>query len=144
MEVEENVDRISLDRMYMEIAKVVSRRSTCERKKVGAVVVKNKQIVSEGYNGTPAGWKTNCCENKDGKTKDVVLHAESNAITKLAKSTNSAQNGTIYCTLQPCLSCSKLIHQAGIARVVYGEKYRKDESIGFLEQAGIEVVQISE
>jgi dCMP deaminase len=140
----EAVDRISLDRMYMEIAKVVSRRSTCKRKKVGAIIVKDKQILSEGYNGTPAGWRTNCCEDESGSTKDVVLHAESNAITKLAKSTNSAEGGTIYCTLQPCLSCSKLVHQAGIVRVVYEEKYGKDESLRFLEQAGIEVVQMSE
>lgn len=133
--------RSSLDDMYMNIAEAVSLRSTCVRRKVGCIIVKDKQVISEGYNGTPVGWHTNKCEC-NGKTKDIVLHAESNAITKLSKNGGKGAKGaTAYCTLQPCIECAKLIVQSGITRVVYKEPYRFDEPIKFMEQCGIDVVQ---
>lgn len=136
----EKIVRPSLDEIYMKLAGVIATRSSCRRKKVGTVIVKDNNIISFGYNGTPSGWHTNACEC-NGKTKDIVLHAESNAITKLSKNGGrGAKGATAYCTLQPCIECAKLIVQSGIKRVVYKEPYRFDEPITFMEQCGIDVV----
>lgn len=134
-------DRISLDEMYMRIAKVVSMRSSCQRKKVGCIIVKNKQIVSEGYNGTPPGWPSNVCEDDENKTKDCVSHAESNALSKLAASTNSCKDATVYVTLQPCFDCAKQIAQALIKRVVYMEEYgtKGRTARKYLQKCGVAV-----
>lgn len=129
----------------MEMAKTLSKLSYATRHKVGCIIVKDTQIISEGYNGTPSGF-SNTCEYMDWteqeKTKPEVLHAESNAIAKLARSTNSSQDATLYVTLSPCFQCSKLIIQAGITRVVYSEEYRNTEGLQLLKQANIEVVQL--
>jgi dCMP deaminase len=117
--------------------------SHCKRTQVGCLVVKNKSIISDGYNGSPSGFP-NQCEDENNVTLPYVLHAETNAITKLAKSTNSSDGATIYVTLSPCFECSKLIIQAGIKRVVFKELYRKTDSIKFLHEAGIEIVRIKE
>lgn len=124
-------------RMTMEWAKL----SSCQRKKVGALIVKNRMIISDGYNGTPSGFD-NCCEDENNQTKWYVLHAEANAILKLARSTQSAEGSTLYLTYSPCKECSKLIYQAGIKRLVYIEKYSDEEGVDFLEKSGIEVLQI--
>jgi len=128
-----------LDRRYLDMAKIWAENSYCERRKVGALLVKDKMIISDGYNGTPAGFE-NVCEDENNKTKAYVLHAEANAITKVAKSNNSSDGSTLYVTSSPCLECAKLIIQAGITRVVFTEKYRLDDGIKLLERAGIEVV----
>lgn len=130
------------DKAYLRIAKEWSLLSYCKRKQVGAIIVKDRMIISDGYNGTPSGFE-NCCEDEDGLTRWDVLHAEANAILKVAKSTQSCAGATLYITLSPCKECSKLIHQAGITRVVYQNGYRDNSGILFLEKAGIEVVQIS-
>ncbi len=117
--------------------------SYCQRKKVGAIIVKDKMIISDGYNGTPSGFE-NCCEDDEGKTKWYVLHAEANAILKVAKSTQSCDNATLYITMSPCKDCSKLIHQSGIVRVVYQNSYKDLAGIDFLKRAGVEVVQIED
>jgi dCMP deaminase len=129
------------DKAYLRIAKEWSLLSYCERKKVGAIIVKDRMIISDGYNGTPSGFE-NCCEDKDGLTRWDVLHAEANAILKVARSTQSCEGATLYITLSPCKECSKLIHQSGIIRVVYQKDYRDDEGLKFLEKAGIEIVHI--
>ena len=116
--------------------------SHCKRKKVGAIIVKNRMIISDGYNGTPSGFE-NCCEDENGKTKWYVLHAEANAIMKVASSTQSCSGATLYVTLSPCKDCSKLIYQAGIVRVVYIDQYKDTTGIDFLKDAGVEVVQIA-
>lgn len=134
-------NRISLDEMYLNIAAEVAKRSSCRRAKVGSIVVKDTQIISEGYNGTPMGWPTNECEDCDGKTKDVVLHSEANAITKLAKSGQSGEGATIYCTKSPCIDCSKLIVQSGIKKVVYKEEYRDVSGLEFLRKCNVEVIK---
>ena len=121
------------------MAKIWSENSHCERRKVGALIVKDKMIISDGYNGTPSGFE-NTCEDEDNKTKTYVLHAEANAITKVAKSNNSSENSTLYVTTSPCLECSKLIIQAGITRVVFKERYRLDEGVKLLERTNIEIV----
>jgi dCMP deaminase len=131
------------DKAYLRIAKEWSLLSYCKRKQVGAIIVKDKMIISDGYNGTPSGFE-NCCEDKDGLTRWDVLHAEANAILKVARSTQSCEGATLYVTLSPCKDCSKLIHQAGIKRVVYQNGYRDDSGLVFLEKAGIEVVQIED
>ena len=118
-----------------------SKLSHCKRKKVGALIVKNKMIISDGYNGTPSGFD-NCCEEKDGDTKWHVLHAEANAILKVASSTQSCNDATLYITLSPCKQCSKLIHQAGFKRLVYATKYRDISGLGFLEKTNIELVHL--
>ncbi len=123
------------------MAKIWAKNSYCIRKQVGALIVKDKMIISDGYNGTPAGFENNC-EDKDNKTKPYVLHAEANAITKVAKSTNNSENATLYVTCSPCLECAKLIIQSGIIRVVYCENYRIEEGIELLKRAGIEIVGI--
>jgi len=130
-----------LDRRYLEMARIWGQNSYCVRRKVGALLVKDKMIISDGYNGTPSGFE-NICEDEHQVTKPYVLHAEANAITKVAKSNNSSEGSTMYCTASPCLECAKLIIQSGIKRVVYGEMYRIDDGIRLLERAGIELKYI--
>ena len=127
-----------LDYRYLRMARVWAENSYCKRRKVGALVVKQKMIISDGYNGTPSGFE-NICEEENGITKPYVLHAEANAITKLARSGNNSDGSTLYVTASPCIECAKLIIQAGITRVVYGEKYRLTEGIDLLKRANIEI-----
>ena len=129
------------DRSYIEMASVWASNSYCKRRKVGALIVKDNMIISDGYNGTPSGFE-NVCEDENGVTKPYVLHAEANAITKVAKSGNSSLNATLYVTAAPCLECSKLIIQAGIRRVVYRDEYRLTDGIDLLRTAGIEVEKV--
>lgn len=129
------------DKAYLRMALEWAKLSHCNRKQVGAIIVKNQAIIADGYNGTPSGFD-NCCENDTGETHWYVLHAEANAIMKVAKSNNSAQNSTLYITLSPCKECSKLVLQAGIKRVVYITEYKDCSGIDFLKSAGIEVVHI--
>ncbi|MFP4555410.1 MAG: deoxycytidylate deaminase [Bacteroidales bacterium] len=129
------------DKRYLEMAHIWAINSYCIRRQVGALIVKDKMIISDGYNGTPSGFE-NICEDEEGKTKPYVLHAEANAITKVAKSNNSSQGATLYVTSAPCMECSKLIIQAGIKRVVYSDDYRATEGIELLRRAGIEVVKL--
>lgn len=130
-----------LDRRYLEMAAIWSRNSYCKRRKVGALLVKDKMIISDGYNGTPSGFE-NICEDENGATKPYVLHAEANAITKVAKSGNSSEGATLYVTSSPCLECAKLIIQSGIKRVVFTEEYRLDDGINLLKRANIEVIRV--
>jgi dCMP deaminase len=130
-----------LDRRYLAMAQIWAQNSYCQRRKVGALLVKDKMIISDGYNGTPSGFE-NICEDEQQFTKPYVLHAEANAITKVAKSNNSSEGSTLYCTASPCLECAKLIIQSGIKRVVYGEMYRIDDGIRLLQRAGIELKYI--
>jgi dCMP deaminase len=131
------------DRAYLKMAQEWAKLSHCYRKKVGALLVKDGMLISDGYNGTPSGFP-NTCENDLGETHWYVLHAEANAITKIAKSTNNAKDSTLYITLSPCKDCCKLILQSGIKRMVYVEEYKDNTAIHFLQNAGIEVVQIAE
>ncbi len=131
------------DQRYLEMARIWAKNSYCTRRQVGALVVKNNMIISDGYNGTPSGFE-NVCEDDNGVTKPYVLHAEANAITKLARSNNNSDGATIYITASPCIECAKLIIQSGIKRVVYGEKYRLMDGIELLERAGIEVAYLGE
>jgi len=131
------------DKAYLRIAKEWSTLSHCQRKKVGAIIVKDRTIISDGYNGTPSGFE-NSCENEEGYTKWYVLHAEANAILKVARSTQSCEGATLYITLSPCKECSKLIHQSGIKKVVYHIEYKDTSGIDFLINAGIEVLCINE
>jgi dCMP deaminase len=131
------------DRAYLRIAREWGQLSYCKRKKVGAIIVKDRMIISDGYNGTPSGFE-NCCEDDDNLTKWYVLHAEANAILKVARSTQSCEGATLYITMSPCKDCSKLIHQAGIKRVVFQNAYKDNSGIEFLEKAGVEVVCITE
>ncbi len=133
--------QIKYDKAYLRIANEWGQLSYCQRKKVGAIIVKDKMIISDGYNGTPTGFD-NCCEDSDGQTKWDVLHAEANAILKVARSTQSCEGATLYITLSPCKDCSKLIHQSGIKRVVYTKGYRDDSGLIFLIKAGVEVVHL--
>lgn len=128
-----------LDERYMRMARIWAENSYCVRRKVGALLVKDKMIISDGYNGTPSGFE-NICEDDDNVSKPYVLHAEANAITKIARSSNSSDGATLYVTASPCIECAKLIIQAGIKRVVYGEQYRIMDGVELLERAGIEVV----
>ena len=128
-----------LDERYLRMARVWAENSYCTRRQVGALVVKDKMIISDGYNGTPSGFE-NICEDENNLTKPYVLHAEANAITKLARSSNNSDGSTLYVTASPCIECAKLIIQAGIKRVVYGEKYRLTDGIDLLRRANIEVV----
>ena len=130
-----------LDQRYLKMADIWSQNSYCKRRQVGALIVKDKMIISDGYNGTPAGFE-NICEDEDNKTKPYVLHAEANAITKVAKSGNSSDGATLYVTSSPCLECSKLIIQAGIKRVVFTESYRLEDGINLLKRADIEVTKV--
>ena len=127
-----------LDIRYLRMARIWAENSYCERRKVGAIVVKDKMIISDGYNGTPEGFE-NVCEDSNQITKPYVLHAEANAITKLARSSNNSEGATLYVTASPCIECSKLIIQSGIKRVVYGEKYRLEDGINLLKIAGVDV-----
>ena len=126
----------TFDRQYLRMANIWAENSYCERRQVGALMVKDKMIISDGYNGTPTGFE-NICEDESGKTKAYVLHAEANAITKVAKTNQSSNGATRYITSSPCMECAKLIIQAGIERVVYSDKYRSEEGIQLLERAGI-------
>ena len=128
------------DHSYLEMAEIWAQNSYCKRRKVGALLVKNRMIISDGYNGTPSGFE-NICE-EDGVTKPYVLHAEANAITKVAKSGNSSEGATLYVTASPCMECSKLIIQSGIKRVVYRDEYRITDGIDLLRRAGIEVEKV--
>ena len=129
------------DKSYIEMAHVWARNSYCERRKVGALIVKDRMIISDGYNGTPSGFE-NICEDESGITKPYVLHAEANAITKVAKSNNSSEGATLYITDSPCMECAKLIIQAGISRVVYSNKYRVTDGLELLQRAGVMVEQL--
>ena len=129
------------DQAYLKMAKEWSKLSHCKRKQVGALIVKGKMIISDGYNGTPTGFD-NCCEDDDGSTKWHVLHAEANAILKVASSTQACQGATLYITLSPCKDCSKLIHQSGIKRVVYANAYKDESGIDFLKKANIEILYL--
>ena len=131
--------QIILDSRYLRMARIWSENSYCTRRKVGALIVKDKMIISDGYNGTPCGFE-NVCEDSENKTKPYVLHAEANAITKIARSSNSSEGATLYVTDSPCLECAKLIIQAGIKRVVFSNKYRLEDGLKLLEKAGITVV----
>ena len=130
-----------LDRRYLQMADTWSQNSYCKRRQVGALLVKDQMIISDGYNGTPSGFE-NVCEDEDNNTKPYVLHAEANAITKVAKSGNSSDGATLYVTSSPCVECSKLIIQAGIKRVVFTESYRLEDGINLLKRAEIEVKQV--
>ncbi|MBP3482201.1 MAG: dCMP deaminase family protein [Alistipes sp.] len=130
-----------LDSRYLRMARVWAENSYCVRRRVGALIVKDKMIISDGYNGTPSGFE-NICEDEAGKTKPYVLHAEANAITKVAKSANNCDGATLYITASPCMECSKLIIQAGIKRVVYCDRYRIEDGLELLKRVGIECVQI--
>ena len=129
------------DERYLEMAGIWAKNSYCKRRQVGALIVKDKMIISDGYNGTPSGFE-NICEDENGVTKPYVLHAEANAITKVAKSGNSSEGATLYVTASPCLECSKLIIQSGIKRVVYKDEYRLTDGVNLLRRAGIEVEKI--
>ncbi len=133
--------QLNLDKRYLEMARIWSENSYCKRRRVGALLIKNKMIISDGYNGTPSGFE-NVCEDENNKTKAYVLHAEANAITKVAKSNNSSENSTLYVTTSPCVECAKLIIQAGITRVVFTERYRLDEGIKLLERANIQIAHV--
>ena len=125
-----------LDQRYLRMARIWAENSYCQRRQVGALVVKDQRIISDGYNGTPSGFE-NQCEDEQGVTHPYVLHAEANAITKLARSSNNSDGATLYVTASPCIECAKLIIQAGIKRVVYGEKYRLDDGLNLLKKANI-------
>ncbi len=127
-----------LDMRYLRMAAIWSENSYCKRRQVGALIVKNKMIISDGYNGTPSGFE-NICEDDNNVTKPYVLHAEANAITKIARSGNNSDDSTLYVTDSPCIECSKLIIQAGIKRVVYGREYRLTDGVDLLRRAGVEV-----
>ncbi len=131
----------NLDKRYIRMATIWAENSYCTRRQVGALIVKDKMIISDGYNGTPSGFE-NVCEDENGLTKPYVLHAEANAITKIARSSNSSDGATMYVTASPCIECAKLIIQAGIKRVVYSEKYRLEDGIDLLKRAGIEVIYL--
>ena len=133
--------QLDLDHRYIKMAHIWSENSYCTRRQVGALIVKDKMIISDGYNGTPSGFE-NICEDENGVTKPYVLHAEANAISKVAKSGNSSAGATLYVTASPCLECSKLIIQSGIRRVVYRDEYRLTDGVDLLRRAGIEVEQV--
>ncbi len=138
----ETEKQLRLDQRYLAMARIWSLNSYCIRRQVGALMVKDKMIISDGYNGTPSGFE-NQCEEGD-KTKAYVLHAEANAISKVAKSNNSSMGATMYITASPCIECAKLIIQAGISRVVYSEDYRSDDGLNLLRRAGIDVEKVEE
>lgn len=134
--------QLEFDKRYLRMAQIWAENSYCKRRKVGALIVKEKMIISDGYNGTPAGFENNC-EDENNLTKPYVLHAEANAITKVAKSNNSSEGSTLYITASPCIECSKLIIQAGIIRVVFSELYTKNDGPDLLTRAGIDVVHLT-
>ena len=134
--------QLKYDKAYMRMAKEWAKLSYCQRQKVGALIVKDRMIISDGFNGSPSGFE-NDCEETNGETKWFVLHAEANAILKVAGSTQSCKNSTLYITLSPCKECSKLIHQSGIKRVVYATKYKDTSGLEFLEKAGVEITHLN-
>ena len=136
-----NKKQLKYDQAYMRMAFEWSKLSYCERKQVGALIVKDRMIISDGFNGTPTGFE-NPCEDREGATKWYVLHAEANAILKVAASTQSCKDSTLYITLSPCRECSKLIHQSGIKRVVYANAYKDETGLEFLEKAGVELTHL--
>lgn len=138
----DNEKQHRLDVRYARMARIWAENSYCERRKVGALVVKDQMIISDGYNGTPTGFE-NICEDENNASKPYVLHAEANAITKLARSNNSSDGATMYCTASPCIECAKLIIQAGIKRVIYSEQYRLTDGIDLLRRAGVEVIYLN-
>ncbi|BBD46796.1 MULTISPECIES: dCMP deaminase family protein [unclassified Proteiniphilum] len=133
--------QLELDKRYMRMAFIWSENSYCKRRKVGAILVKDKMIISDGYNGTPSGFE-NVCEDEDNVTKPYVLHAEANAITKVARSNNSSEGATLYVTSSPCIECAKLIIQAGIRKVVYADSYRLSDGVELLRRADIELISV--
>lgn len=133
----------AFDRRYLRMARIWAENSYAVRRKVGALLVKDGMIISDGYNGTPSGFE-NVCEDENGNTKPYVLHAEANAITKVAQSNNSSKGSTLYITASPCIECAKLIIQAGIKRIVYNEQYRLSDGLDILHRAGIEIVHITD
>ncbi|MEX0986533.1 MAG: dCMP deaminase family protein [Bacteroidales bacterium] len=135
--------QLKIDKRYLQMARIWATNSYCIRRQVGALLVKEKMIISDGYNGTPSGFE-NECEDENNVTKSYVLHAEANAITKVAKSNNSSEGSTLYITTSPCIECAKLIIQAGISRVVYTEKYRITDGLDLLERAKIELIHIAD
>ena len=143
MQTPESVKRLRYDEAYMRMAAEWAQLSHCVRKQVGALIVKDRMIIADGFNGTPTGFP-NVCENEEGETNWYVLHAEANAITKLARSNNSAVGATLYITMSPCRECAKLIHQAGINRVVYRDEYKDPQGLEFLKQAGVELVHLEQ
>src|SRR5690554_3789907 len=138
----QDTKQLKYDKAYLRIAREWSKLSHCRRRQVGALIVKGRMIISDGYNGTPTGFE-NYCEDEQGYTKWYVLHAEANAILKVAASTQSCQDATLYITMSPCKECSKLIHQAGIKRLVYNVAYKDPSGLEFLERAGVELEQIA-
>jgi dCMP deaminase len=140
---DQNGKQLVLDKRYLRMARIWAENSYCRRRQVGAILVKDQMIISDGYNGTPAGF-ANVCEDESGTTMPYVLHAEANAITKVARSGNSSDGSTLYITASPCMECSKLIIQSGIKRVVFNELYRLSDGLDLLRKAGIECVHISE
>ncbi len=136
-----NKKQLKYDTAYLKMAHEWAKLSHCERKQVGAIIVKDRMIISDGFNGTPTGFE-NPCEDEDNYTKWYVLHAEANAILKVASSTQSCKGSTLYITLSPCKECSKLIHQAGIKRVVYADAYKDNSGLKFLEKAGVELMHL--
>lgn len=139
----ENQKQLTLDRRYLRMARIWAENSYCQRRRVGAILVNDGMIISDGFNGTPSGFE-NVCEDEHGLTKPYVLHAEANAITKVARGNNSSMGSTLYVTASPCVECAKLIIQAGIIRVVYNEPYRLTDGIDLLQRAGVEVVLIEQ
>ena len=137
-----NEKQLTLDKRYIRMAGIWAETSYCPRRQVGALIVKNQRIISDGYNGTPSGFE-NICEDENNVTKPYVLHAEANAITKIARSNNSSDGATLYVTASPCIECAKLIIQSGIKRVVYSEKYRLEDGLELLKRAGIEVMYLN-
>ena len=135
--------QLKFDKAYLRIAREWGKLSHCKRKQVGAIIVKDRMIISDGFNGTPSGFD-NACEDEEDLTKWYVLHAEANAILKVAASTQSSKNATLYITLSPCKECSKLIHQAGIIRVVYQHAYKDNSGLNFLEKAGVKLEHIQD
>ena len=133
--------QLQLDKRYIRMASIWAENSYCTRRQVGALIVKDKMIISDGYNGTPSGFE-NVCEDENGVTKPYVLHAEANAISKVAQSGNSSKDSTLYVTASPCMECAKLIIQAGIKRVVYRDAYRLTDGVDLLRKAGVEVEQV--
>lgn len=138
MEEIKDLKQLELDKRYLKMARIWAENSYCQRRQVGALIVKDKMIISDGYNGTPAGFE-NVCEDENGVTKPYVLHAEANAITKIARSGNNSDGATLYVTDSPCIECAKLIIQAGIKRVIYGRQYRLTDGEDLLRRAGVEV-----
>ena len=137
-----NEKQLTLDKRYIRMAGIWAENSYCTRRQVGALIVKNQRIISDGYNGTPSGFE-NICEDENNVTKPYELHAEPNAITKIARSNNSSDGETLYVTASPCIECAKLIIQSGIKRVVYSEKYRLEDGLELLKRAGIEVMYLN-